>query len=256
MIRQSLDPDSAYVDAARHGDGLTSLQFRSTSGGVTREVQSNVSGPGRLRLEKRGYQFLMWVAGESGDLQFAGGSAQVELHTPYYVGIGVCAHRKDDVQTAVFWNLELRPAVTQLKATYSTVETVLLSGDARTALVSQKHLTNAGWTPDGKSITYDVDGKQQVEPFQPLATAASVGAPVSRRPENADPMVSTDGRFRLSISGGVGQLYPEVTLQVTNLADGAVRTLTKFSAGRGSLGPHPWSPDGKRIVLISYQLMQ
>ncbi len=30
MIRQSLQPDSAYADAALHGDGLTSLQYRPT----------------------------------------------------------------------------------------------------------------------------------------------------------------------------------------------------------------------------------
>ena len=32
MIRQSLDADSAYVDVALHGDGLTSLQFRDAQG--------------------------------------------------------------------------------------------------------------------------------------------------------------------------------------------------------------------------------
>jgi hypothetical protein len=32
MIRQSLDADSAYVDVALHGDGLTSLQFREAKG--------------------------------------------------------------------------------------------------------------------------------------------------------------------------------------------------------------------------------
>src|SRR5437016_4065251 len=40
MIRQSLAPDSAYVDAALHGNGLASLQFREESGGLTHEVQS------------------------------------------------------------------------------------------------------------------------------------------------------------------------------------------------------------------------
>src|SRR5690349_17529084 len=33
MLRQSLDPDSPYVDLVVHGDGLTSLQFRSVAGG-------------------------------------------------------------------------------------------------------------------------------------------------------------------------------------------------------------------------------
>jgi hypothetical protein len=30
LIRQGLAPDAPYVDAALHGDGLTSLQFRET----------------------------------------------------------------------------------------------------------------------------------------------------------------------------------------------------------------------------------
>ena len=54
IFRQSLEADSAYADAALHGDGLTSLQYREVKGGRTYEVQSNVSSPSRLRLEKRG----------------------------------------------------------------------------------------------------------------------------------------------------------------------------------------------------------
>src|SRR6267143_2097152 len=54
MLRQSLDADAAYADAALHGDGLTSLQSRETKGALTREIQSNLSAPKRLRLEKRG----------------------------------------------------------------------------------------------------------------------------------------------------------------------------------------------------------
>jgi len=41
MFRQSLDADSAYVDVALHGNGLTALQFRDGKGAPTREVQSN-----------------------------------------------------------------------------------------------------------------------------------------------------------------------------------------------------------------------
>src|SRR5664279_3217183 len=38
MMRQSLDGNSASVDVARHGDGLTSLQFRDAAGANTHEV--------------------------------------------------------------------------------------------------------------------------------------------------------------------------------------------------------------------------
>src|SRR5256886_16739971 len=54
LIRQSLNPDSPYADAAVHGDGLTSLQYREAPGAPTREIQSNVSAPRRARVEKKG----------------------------------------------------------------------------------------------------------------------------------------------------------------------------------------------------------
>src|SRR5277367_5785392 len=52
MIRQSLDPGSPMVDVARHGDGLTSLQFRDAAAANTHEVESNLSAPKAVRIEK------------------------------------------------------------------------------------------------------------------------------------------------------------------------------------------------------------
>src|ERR1019366_1789554 len=40
MLRQSLDPHSVYVDAARHGDGLTSLQYRDATNADTHEMET------------------------------------------------------------------------------------------------------------------------------------------------------------------------------------------------------------------------
>jgi hypothetical protein len=49
LLRQSLGRDSPYADAAVHGDGLTSLQYREERGGPTREIQSNLL---QLRAER------------------------------------------------------------------------------------------------------------------------------------------------------------------------------------------------------------
>ena len=102
MIRQSLDSDAAYADAALHGDGLASLQFRAAKGEVTHEIESNVTGPKRLRIEKRGDTFTLWIGDENGGYRFAGGSMRVPLEGPFYVGIGVCAHNKNEFRKAVF----------------------------------------------------------------------------------------------------------------------------------------------------------
>src|ERR1044071_3431970 len=40
IFRQSLDPDSVYVDIALHGNGLVALQYRDEKGATTREIES------------------------------------------------------------------------------------------------------------------------------------------------------------------------------------------------------------------------
>src|SRR5271154_1420660 len=104
MIRQSLDGNSQAVDVARHGDGLTSLQFRETVGADTHEVQSNVSGPKTVRIEKRGDYFYAFVSGADGKLEPAGASTKLHLEGDFYIGLGVCSHDKDVTETAVFSN--------------------------------------------------------------------------------------------------------------------------------------------------------
>ena len=162
MIRQSLDADSAYADAALHGDGLTSLQFRDEKGGITHEVQANVSGPTRLRLMKRGERFYMWTGAQSEAIEFAGGSARVPLKDPFYVGLGVCAHDKDAVERALFTNVELAAAESATASTtlYSTLETVAIaSTDARVSYVSRAHMEAPNWTRDGSSLLVSSGGE-------------------------------------------------------------------------------------------------
>ncbi len=164
MIRQSLDADAPYADAAMHGDGLTSLQFRDEKGVNTHEVQANVSGPARLRLMKRGDRFYLWTAAAGESLQFAGGSALVPITGDYYVGIGVCAHNKDAVQKASFSNVEIitgrQPAA--LPTRYSTLETVAVaSTDARATYVSDDFIESPNWSPDGKTLIFN--GNAQIQ---------------------------------------------------------------------------------------------
>src|ERR1700676_2134624 len=110
MIRQNLDADSPYADVALHGSGLTSLQYREEKGAATHEIQANISAPARLRIEKRGAYFSMWLADASGEFRPAGGSTRIALKEPFYVGIGVCSHDKNVVEKAVFSNVDLKAA--------------------------------------------------------------------------------------------------------------------------------------------------
>jgi TolB protein len=107
MIRQSLDSDSVYADAALHGDGLTSLQFRETKGAITREARANVTAPKRLRIEKRGNTITLSVASGSEELHPANASTKIELTGDFYVGLAVSSHNTTRLETATFSDVEL-----------------------------------------------------------------------------------------------------------------------------------------------------
>src|SRR6266536_6411221 len=106
-IRQTLDADSPYADVAVHGDGLTSLQYRETKSGLTREIQASVSAPDRVRLEKRGDSVSMSVASAGGPLRSAGGSFRIEVKPPFYIGLGVCAHDNNAIERTEFSRVEV-----------------------------------------------------------------------------------------------------------------------------------------------------
>ena len=107
MIRQSLDPAAAYADAALHGDGMASLQFRPAAGAITQEVRSTLKAPLRLRIVRRGNEFALLSAGNPGEELQSAGPVTVVLHDPVYVGIGVCSHDASILETAVFSNVQL-----------------------------------------------------------------------------------------------------------------------------------------------------
>ena len=107
MVRQDLDADAPYADAAVHGDGLISLQFRREKGGVTEEVKSPVKGPAAVRLERRGDEFRLFVTAK-GEPEVAVGPVTVALKGPVCVGLAVCSHDASVSETAVFTNVRVR----------------------------------------------------------------------------------------------------------------------------------------------------
>lgn len=110
IVRQSLDPASPYADVAIHGDGHITLQYRATQGGETADTTSTEHGSTRLRIERKGDQFTMYTGPSSGKLT-ASAPVTIILHDPVYVGIGMCAHKADGVETAVFSNVKIERPV-------------------------------------------------------------------------------------------------------------------------------------------------
>jgi hypothetical protein len=242
MIRESLDPDSAYVDLALHGNGLTSLQYRDAKGAMTHEVQSNISAPARLRLEKRGQYFYM-LLGEAGEnLRMAGGSVRVSLEGSFYIGIGVCSHDKDVVEKAVFSNVdmvELHPARTML---FSMLETVAIaSTDRRVMYVAADRFEAPNWTRDG-AFLFNQNGRIR-------RLLVSGGKPdvidtgFANRCNN-DHGISPDGKW-LAISDQ-SQGDQQSLVYIVPITGGTPRRITQKSPSYW----HGWSPDGTTLVFV------
>jgi TolB protein len=154
LVRQSLEPGSVYADIALHGIGLTSLQYRDVLDGTTHEIQSNISAPTRMRIEKRGDYISMWLAPAGENLKPAGGYLKIPFKGKFYVGLGVCAHDNNTVEKAVFSNVELKPVSTPANAQpvlESTLEIVGLAlMDRRVVYRTRDHIEAPNWSRDGK----------------------------------------------------------------------------------------------------------
>jgi TolB protein len=244
LIRQGLEPDAAYADAVVHGDGLTSIQYREEKGGPTREVQSNVKAPSRLRLEKQGDYVFLSVAGAGEPLRSAGGSFKIRFTGPFLIGLGVCAHDNKVSETAVFSNVEMtwgpRPAAGE-PMLESTLETISIeSKDRRVVRSAAEHFEAPNWSRDGQELVYNAGG---------LLYAIPVAGGVPRKLDtglatkcNNDHGLSPDGT-QLAISDQ-SQGDGKSLVYVLPASGGTPRLVTP-------VGPsywHGWSPDGRTLA--------
>jgi hypothetical protein len=243
MIRQSLDPGSAYADVALHGDGLTSLQFRPTAGVATEEVRSDLKGPVRIRIERRGNQFTMLAGAPGGELK-ASGPATVALQDPVYVGLAMCSHKADALETAVFSNVKVEPLQAP-RPRYSSRITVYDVAEKNTKVVHRTDETfeAPNWSPDGKYLLsnsrgrlYRVSADGQGEPVA-LPLDASLRC-------NNDHGFSPDGK-RIAISASTATSRGSQVYVAS--VDGAE---PKMVVSKVPSYFHGWSPDGKFLAIV------
>jgi len=242
MVRQSLDGDAAYADAAVHAVGLTSLQSREEKGAATHEVQANVTAPKRVRITKAGAYFYMSVAAEGEELHLAGGSMKVALKDPFYVGIGLSAHNKDATETALFRNVEVTPAPppSGQPKLYSTLETITVaSTDGRVVYVAPGRFEAPNWTRDNM-LLFNGDGRLHRIPVDG-GKPETIDTGIATRLNN-DHAISADGTM-IAISDQSQEQHQSL-IYVAPIGGGTARKVTEKSPSY----LHGWSPDGKTLA--------
>ena len=112
MLRQSLDTDSAYGDIVIHGNGMPGLQWRSNKGENTNTFDLPFDSPGKyqLQLVRSGVGLTVSIAKNGAELKQVV-RTEVTFHGPILVGLAVCAHNADNMETVVFSDVSVDPTV-------------------------------------------------------------------------------------------------------------------------------------------------
>ena len=256
MIRQSLDPDSAYADVALHGDGLTSLQYRAAAGAQTlemkQEAKSDLTAPVHIRIERRGGRFTM-LAGKTGGAPATTGPVTVTLDDPVYIGLAVCSHDANVLETAVFSNVAVQalPPARPPQPRYRSKITIFDIRDksAKTVYQADTVWEAPNWSGDGRYLLANSGGRLYRIPVNGTgagfgnATPEAVAIDPSLRLNN-DHAPSPDGKQIAFSAASAASRGSQVYLAN---ADGSN---VRLMVGETPSYFHGWSPDGKYLAYV------
>ncbi len=245
-VRSSLDSDSPHVNAAVHGDGLTSLQFRRTKAGATEELKSQLKGADVIELERKGNTYRMSVA-RFGEDFVTEQISDLTLGDEVYVGLYVCSHNKDVMEKAVFRDVRITVPVKDDFVPYrdyigSNLEILdVESGSRRIIYSSPESLQAPNWTTDGKALIYNSGGR--LYRFDLAKEKAVVLNTDFATGNNNDHVLSFDGKM-IGISHHGKEDQNKSIIYVLPVYGGKPKRVTS----KGPSYLHGWSPDGKFLI--------
>jgi hypothetical protein len=249
IIKNSLDSNSKHVNATVHGDGLTSLQYRMEKGSDTHEMVLPMKSVDVIQLERRDGKYIMSTAAYGQEF-LSVELDSVSLDNEVYVGIYVCSHNPEVVETAVFRNARIiKPSAPDFipyrDYLGSNLEVMDVTSGQRKILYHSAHSIQApNWTKDGKKLIYNTKGKlYNYDLAENSITPLNTGFAINN---NNDHVISFDGKL-LGISNhdqdddGASAIY---YLPVNG--DSIPLRVTKPGVGASYL--HGWSPDNKNMI--------
>lgn len=249
IVRNNLDANSKHVNASTHGDGLTSLQYRASLGGLTEEVKSPDTSPTIIQLERRGTTYIMSTAA------FGEEFTQVELtdmdmDNEVYVGLYICSHNPSVLESATFSNVRIIKPVDSEFTPYrdyigSNLEVMDVETGHREILYQSAHSIQApNWTPDGKRLIYNSKGHLYnydlaSHGITPLNTGFAVN-------NNNDHVLTFDGSLLGISNHNQEDNRTSALYYLPSEGDSLPKMVTKPGVGASYF--HGWSPDNKKML--------
>lgn len=246
MIRSSADTNATLVACTIHGDGLTSLQYRNKPGANIKEIKFRISAPDVLQLEKKGNAYTMSVA-HFGELYQVEKIDSIDLGEEPMAGLFICAHTNKFSEEAEFQNTRVFNTAPDSLVQYKTYLGSLLevldiaTGFRKVFATSETSLQAPNWTPDGKSLIYNSQGK--LYNFDLAAKTSNVINTGSAINNNNDHVLTFDGK-QIGISGQSPQSNGQSAVYSLPVTGGVPKRITDKTPSYF----HGWSPDNQFLL--------
>ncbi|HEX4374846.1 MAG TPA: biopolymer transporter TolR, partial [Puia sp.] len=163
MVRHSLEPNTVYADAAVHGEGLTSLQYRREIDSATEEIKTDIKSPDVIRLERKGSTYI-FSAAKFGDNLKEVARLQLNIGDDVYAGIFICSHDENVSEEAVFSNVRISIPAKDNFVPYkdypgSRLEVMdVETGLRKVIFTSDETFEAPNWLKDGSALIFNWRG--------------------------------------------------------------------------------------------------
>lgn len=246
MIRSSYATNSPVVVCTVHGDGLTAFQYRTTSGGIMKEIKLTIKAPDVLQLEKKGNTYIMSVArfGETYQVQQLD---SIDLGANLVAGLYICAHTNKFSEEAEFSNTRIYNTAPDSLIQYKTyigsaLEIMdVVTGHREVVSSDAGSIQAPNWTPDGNTLIYNARGN--LYNFDILTRTATVFNTDFANKNNNDHVLTFDGKQM-----GISSQQPETKGQSAVYTVAAIGGVPKKITNLTPSYLHGWSPDNQYLI--------
>ena len=256
MIRATTDEKSVHASATLHGDGLTALQWRISTGAAMRDPQDEIfakdSAYNVIQIERAGKKIIMRGAHNGKALETIGSTDLENLPDEVLVGPFICSHNPDVMEAVKIWNVRIdQPVAADYNPGRSgyigcRMETMNVTTRVRKVIFEKPGRFEApNWMPDGKKLLFNMDGSLYKIPveggeIEKLNTGTADNL-------NNDHGISFDGKLlaishsQRGVSGGGSNVY------ILPLKGGEPKKITESAPSYW----HGWAPNNKEVVYVA-----
>jgi Tol biopolymer transport system component len=256
MVRETADAKSSHISATLHGNGLTVLQWRVSTGAAMRDPQDEIFAKDSLynviQIERAGKNITMRAAHNGKPLETIGSHELENMPDEVMVGPFICSHDSDIVESVKIWNVRIDQPVAdnydpgKLGFLGCRMETMNVSDGKRKVIYEKPGRFEApNWMPDGKKLLFNMDGSLFKIPvgggdIEKINTGFANNI-------NNDHCISFDGKLlgishsRQGMPGGGSSVY------VLPLEGGVPKLITENTPSY----LHGWAPNNKEVVYVA-----